>query len=182
MASNSATEITTPRLKQPLRFCSVITAILTIPYTVFLLFAHVFQSNSNHQLFWFWVPRLIPPLINAHTGPYLVRHRHWTRMLLLLCVGLILVFTVNILGDPAINLLAILLLYTLSLFLYLAVFGSMYRNPYLTKLEFLFRANLLLTAAVLDSQEAIRKSLHIHLLVLLLLVLGTYSAITSCLY
>ena len=53
---------------------------------------------------------LVIPLIDAHTGPYLVRHRHWTRMLLLLRVGLILVFTVNILGDPAINLLAILLL------------------------------------------------------------------------
>ena len=37
---------------------------------------------------------------------------------------------------------------TLSLFLYLAVFGSMYRNPYLTKLEFLFHTNILLTAAV----------------------------------
>ena len=65
-------------------------------------------------------------------------------MLLLLRVGLILEFTVNILGDPAINLLAIIIA-TLSLFLYLAVFGSMYRNPYLTKL---FHSNLLLTAAV----------------------------------
>ena len=68
-------------------------------------------------------------------------------MLLLLRVRLILVFTVNILGDPAINLLAIIIA-TLSLFLYLAAFGSMYWNPYLTKLEFLFHTNLLLTAAV----------------------------------
>ena len=124
----------------------IITTTLTIPYTVFLLFAHVFQSKSNHRLFRFWIPRLIP-LIDAHTGPYLVCHRHWTGVLLLFRVALILVSSVNIFGDPAINLLAIIIA-VLCLFIYLIVFGSMYRNPHLTKLEFLFHANLLLTAAV----------------------------------
>ena len=124
----------------------IITTTITIPYTVFLLFAHVFQSKSNSPLFRFWVPRLIP-LIDAHTGPYLVHHRHWTGILLLLRVALVLVFSVNILGDPAINLLAIVIA-VLCLFLYLTLFGSMYRNPHLTKVEFLFHANLLLTAVV----------------------------------
>ena len=124
----------------------LITTTLTIPYTIFLLFAHIFQSKSNHRIFRFWVPRLLP-LIDAHTGPYLRHHRHWTGALLLLRVVLVLVFSVNILGDPAINLLAISIT-ALGLFVYLALFGSMYRDPKLTKLEFLFHANLLLTATV----------------------------------
>lgn len=124
----------------------LITCTLTVPYTVFLLFVHIFQSKSNYIIFKFWVPKMLP-LIDAHTGPYLPKHRYWTGILLVLRVALILVFSVNILGDPAINLLAIVIT-VLCLFIYLTLFGSMYRSLNLTRLEFFYHANLLLTAVV----------------------------------
>ena len=123
----------------------LITCTLTVPYTIFLFFAHIFQSKSNYIIFKFWVPRMLP-LIDAHTGPYLPKHRYWTGILLVLRVTLILVFSVNILGDPAINLLAIVIA-VLCLFMYLTLFGSVYRCLNLTRLEFFYHANLLLTAA-----------------------------------
>ena len=153
----------------------LVTITLTVPYTVFLLFAHVFQAKSNYVIFRFWVPRLLP-LIDAHTGPYQTKHRHWTGVLLLLRVALIFVFSANILGDPAINLLAIIIA-TVALFVYLILFGSMYKNPQLTKLEYMFHTNLLLTTAVtLYARFATgNPDIAIHILVAIALV--TFTAI-----
>ena len=88
----------------------------------------------------FWVQKL-KPLFDAYTGPYKDRHRYWTGLLLLVRIVLFLIFSTNTQGSADINVLTISLT-VLSLLVYLAAAGGVYKTWSLNIIEYSFFLNL----------------------------------------
>ena len=117
--------------------------VLSLPYTALLLFIQCLQLKSKHRAL-FWVGKF-KPLFDAYTGPYKDKHRYWTGLLLLVRAMLFLVFSVNVFGNPAINMLAISATMFL-LFIYVAVSKHVYKAKHLNMLEYSFLLNLGITS------------------------------------
>ena len=113
--------------------------VLSLPYTVVLLFIQCLQKKSHYKcLSWVWKMK---PLFDAYTGPYKSKQRYWTGLLLLLRALLFTVYSLNTAGDPAINLLAtaVVMLFILGHLVYV---GIPYKSKVLGGLEFSFHLNL----------------------------------------
>ena len=120
---------------------------ISLPYTVALLFIQCLQYRSRYRIL-SWVRRL-KPLFDAHTGPYKDKHRYWPGLLLVVRVALFLVFSVNVFGDPAVNLLTITVT-TFCMNYFSINFGGIYRNSILNSIEYSFFLNLgILSSATL---------------------------------
>ena len=88
-------------------FSLSIVIFLLIPYTLLLVFGHWMQGLSNNKVT-FWLGRFrMNVFFDAHYSPYTKRHRYWPGALLLLRCVLFLIFSINALGSPSVNLLAI---------------------------------------------------------------------------
>ena len=121
--------------------------LVSIPYTVSLLCIQWLQKISHYKLL-FWVVKL-QPLFDAYTGPYKIKHRYWTGLLLLVRVFLYLIFSINTLGDPAINLLSTVVVVT-CLLAYTSLVGGVYKVLWIHFLETAFLLNsVILPAATL---------------------------------
>ena len=112
---------------------------ISLPYTMGLLCIQWLQRFSNFKLF-LWVGKLLP-LFDAYTGPYKTSHRYWTGLLLLIRACVFLVFSLNTIGDPTINLLTITAL-VICIFAYLSMVGGVYKQWYLNLIEMIFMMNL----------------------------------------
>ena len=124
----------------------VLLIFLTVPYTTVLFSIQWLLRWSSYKIF-FWVQKL-HPFFDAYCGPYKIKHRYWTGLLLLVRVGLFLIFSVNTLGDPTINFLAISVV-VLCLLAYLSLIGGTYKQWLLNVLEMSFILNLgILSGAV----------------------------------
>lgn len=110
----------------------MILLFLSIPYTAVLLFIQMLQKFSHYNLL-FFVAKLVP-LFDAYTGPYKIQHRYWTGLLLLIRVLLFLIYSINTLGDPMINLLATSVT-MFCLFAYLSMIGGVYKIWWLNMIE-----------------------------------------------
>ena len=119
----------------------LILLVLSLPYTALLLFIQFLQQKTKYRAL-FWIGKF-KPLFDAYTGPYKDKHRYWTGLLLLVRAALFLIFSVNVFGDPAINLLAITLT-VICLFAFLVLFakGRIYKDWYSNALECVFLLNL----------------------------------------
>ena len=116
-----------------------------IPYTVLLTTVQVLRRWSDKKCFW-WVSKYMP-IFDAYLGPYKHKYGYWTGLLLVVRVVLVLVFVFNIFGDPAVNILVIILVVFLLVVLNLGQ-GGVYKNNYLTALEISFMLNLGVLTAV----------------------------------
>ena len=98
--------------------------LLSVPFTLSLISIQWLQRISHYRPL-FWVHRLLP-LFDAYTGPYKIKHRYWTGMLLLVRVIILIIvtFTQN---RPAVNLITIAVT-TLLLFTYLSYIGTVYKK------------------------------------------------------
>ena len=131
--------------------------LVSIPYTVSLLCIQWLQKISHYKLL-FWVMKL-QPLFDAYTGPYKIKHRYWTGLLLLVRVFLYLIFSINTLGDPAINLLSTVVVVT-CLLAYTSLVGGVYKVLWIHFLETLFFLNsVILPAATLYRINSIAASI-----------------------
>ena len=108
--------------------------LLSLPYTMMLLFAQSLKKSR-------WIMRKSKPLFDAYTGPYKDRHQYWGGLLLAVRAILFLTFSLNSLGDPALNLLAIAST-VLAITLLEVGIGGAYKNIQLTLLEHFFLLNL----------------------------------------
>lgn len=117
----------------------LILIFLSLPYTM-LLFSIQWLQRFTHRRGLRWVTRLLP-IFDAYTGPYKIKHRYWTGLLLLVRIFLFLVFSLNVAGDPTINHLATIIT-ILCLLIYSAHVGGVYRNWVLNLLENIFHLNL----------------------------------------
>ena len=113
--------------------------LVSVPLTAALTFIQCLQKISHYRLL-AWVTKL-QPLFDACTGPYKIKHRYWTGLPLLTRVCLFLVFSLNIFGDPFINLLAIVAT-VFSLLTYLSIIGGVYKSWWLNVIKSAFIINL----------------------------------------
>ena len=112
---------------------------VSLPYSAMLFSIQWFQRFSHMKLFSL-VGSLLP-LFDAYTGPYKHKHRYWTGLLLFVRVILFLIFSLNTLGDPTINLLSIAVC-MFSLLTYLSITGGVYKRLLLNFVECSFILNL----------------------------------------
>ena len=123
--------------------------LLSVPYTLVLLFLQSLMKSQSRVFFWVnkW-----KPLFDAYTGPFKDKYRFWTGLLLFFRSVLFLIFAFNVDGDPALNLLAIIVCTHL---LCATTLLGLYKSFILNVLEFSFILNLgLLSAAALYIQSA----------------------------
>ena len=120
----------------PLFVIALVFGIISLPYTLSLLFIQILQKNSNMRIFT-WVKKL-KPIIDAYTGPYNDKYHFWTGMLLLLRYILFTTFELNTLGTPGVNLLAI----AVACMCILPFIRGVYRTWQKDILEFSFVLNL----------------------------------------
>ena len=114
---------------------------LFLPYTLLLFFGQWFQAKSNWKILsWISKPS-VKIFLDAYHAPYTDKHRYWTGLLLLLRFILFLIFILNSLGDPSVNLLSIS-----SAAVGIIAVGflteTIYKNWYLSALEVSFIVNL----------------------------------------
>ena len=107
--------------------------LISLPYTAILIFIQYLQHWSSYRVL-FWVKKL-KPLFDAYTGPYKDRHRYWAGLLLLVHIVLFLMFSIYILTSIFWQSLR---MYVLSLLVYLATAGSVYKALYLDVIEYSF--------------------------------------------
>ena len=102
----------------------ILLLLVSAPYTTVLFsLSSGCRSFFSFRMF-FWVRSY--PLFDAYTGPYKVKHRYWTGLLLLVRVCLFLIFSLNSLGDPTVNLLATVTI-TFCLLSYMSIIGGIYK-------------------------------------------------------
>ena len=117
--------------------------LLWLPYTTILLTLQWLRRKSYLKRLR-WINRW-KPFFDAYFGQLKPKHHYWVGLLLLVRVVLLVLFAVTSAVAPRINILAIAIL-GLSLFVYMAVSGLMYKSAYLSIFEGSFIVNLTVLA------------------------------------
>ena len=129
----------------PLAVFSVVMFFLLFPYTLFLFSNQWLLAWSGwHLLSWMNSPR-IKFFLDAHNAPFKSKYRYWTGLLLIGRLLVQIVFAVNVLGNPALDILAISIV-AASLAAWQSVWGSPYTNTWISILEVSFIVNILFLA------------------------------------
>ncbi|XP_064388884.1 uncharacterized protein LOC135336937 [Halichondria panicea] len=118
-----------------------------LPFTILLLMAPILQRYTHYKLLR-WVNKL-KPLLDAYQGPYGIKSRYWTGLLLLARLVILTAVSLNISGKQAINLLVINIVLSILMIILMA-FGiaiKLYTSKLSNFLELFFLANLLLLTA-----------------------------------
>ena len=122
------------------------TTLYIIPFTVFVLFSPCLQAHSDYKVLR-WVNKL-KPLLDAYQGPYRDRFRYWTGLMLAVRIFLFTIFAANALGDPRVNLLAIVsAMLGIPIILSLYNTGGVYKKHVTHIVEAFFVLNLTILAA-----------------------------------
>ena len=122
------------------------TTLYIIPFTVFVLFSPCLQAHSDYKMLR-WVNKL-KPLLDAYQGPYRDRFRYWTGLMLAVRIFLFTIFAANALGDPRVNLLAIVsAMLGIPIILNLYNTGGVYKKHVTHIVEAFFVLNLTILAA-----------------------------------
>ena len=143
----------------PLFIAAVVCLVfLFLPYTVFLLFGQWLRKSGWRIFSWVNDYRVLP-FLDAYHAPYSDKHRYWTGLMLLVRCILFLIFALNTLGDPNINLLCIACT-TVMLHILHALSGNrIYKTWFLTILELSFNTNLcILAIATLYTRSSLAAS------------------------
>ena len=148
--------------------------VLSLPYTAALLFIQCLQLKSKYRAL-FWIGKF-KPLFDAYTGPYKDKHRYWTGLLLLVRAVLFLIFSVNVFGDPAINLLVIILA-ILLLFVQLAFHGGIYKATHLNALEYSFLLNIGVLSSITLYNQLANKDQKVATSISVSVSFATFSAV-----
>ena len=143
----------------PLSITAVLILIaFLIPYTAVVLCMQCLRRKTEYRLL-AWVRRF-KPVFDPYGGPYKDRYQFWTGLLLVVRVLLFLAFAFNSSGNPALNLLLIVIA-AISLLCALVVFGGVYKSRILDILEASFLVNINVLAAATLYVQPINKNLAI---------------------
>ena len=118
----------------PLFIAALILLLISLPYTVVLIFIQQLQHWSSYRVL-FWIHKL-KPLFDAYTGPYKDKHRYWTGLLLLIRVVLFLTFSIH--GKT----MTAIILTVLTLFMHMILAGGVYKKWSVNAIEYSFFFNL----------------------------------------
>ena len=126
-------------------FLAALLLLLTVslPYTTLLLLAPLLQKSKHRALFWM---AKFKPLFDAYMGPCKDNCRYSVGLLLLVRVILFLVFSANVFGDPAINLLAIIAM-VICICIHRTLISGVYKHQYLNAIEYSFLVNIILLSS-----------------------------------
>ena len=124
----------------------LVTFLYIIPFTLFVLLGPCLQARSDYKMLR-WVNKL-KPLLDAYQGPYRDQFRYWTGLMLAFRILLFYIFAANALGDPRVNLLAIVSsMLGIPIILNLYNSGGVYKKHMTHKMEAFFILNLTIFAA-----------------------------------
>ncbi len=114
---------------------------LMLPYVLLLLFNKALcKAGGSHRRLFLWLASLLP-LFDAYTAPYKPAYQFWMGFLLLVRAVLLIVFAMNHVNDPIMNLMAIS--FVILLVLTLAwILGGVFKRKSLDILEASFLLNL----------------------------------------
>ena len=118
-----------------------VTLLFILPFTLLLLFAPCIQASNC-----FLVQRVkmkLTPLLDAYQGPYKDNFRFWTGLMLVVRSILLVGFGLNILGDPDINNLLIIVVLS-CLVAGTGIRGIVYKNTIIHVTEISFLLNLII--------------------------------------
>ena len=119
----------------PLFLVSLCILLIVIVYTCLLFSWQWLLKLPNKKIFrWIWNTR-ITSFMDTYHAPYTFENRYWTGLLLLLRVVLYLVASMNVSGEPSINILAVNLLMTCLLILIGFLKKPIYKNMLINTLE-----------------------------------------------
>ena len=123
---------------------------LFLPYTLLLIFSQWLQTKSHLKIFCCCNSRYVKPFMDAYHALYKNNHRYWIGLMLLLRLVLFLIFAVNALGDPSVNLLATASITAAVLTTYIILGCRIYKTWSLGLLEtsFIFNLNVLAVATL----------------------------------
>jgi len=110
-----------------------------LPFTALVALSPFLQAHSGYKLL-HWIKKL-KPFLDAYHGPYKDKFRYWTGLMLVVCLVLFAIFAGNALGDPQINLFAIVMIVFLIM-VYCWNKGSVHKNCILNILESFYILNL----------------------------------------
>ena len=113
-----------------------------VPFTALVLLGPVLQARCGTQM----VKYKLKPILDHFQGPYEVKFRWWTGVMLLVRTLLLLAFAVNVLGSPRLNLLFIVTAVTVLLGIMWNL-GPIYQKWWVNALESFHLINLGLFAA-----------------------------------
>ena len=126
-------------------FALLMLLFYVIPFTFLLLFTPLLQAVSNYR-FMNWVNTLAP-FIDAYQGPYKKKMRFWTGLMLLVRLLLFAAFAGNILGNPELNVLLIIIVTSVLLSIWWKL-GKIYKRKINNFLEMFFLLNLSFISAI----------------------------------
>ena len=140
-------------------FAVFATFFYIIPLMLLTALAPYLQARSDRRLLR-WVTKM-KPLLDAYTGPYRDNHRYWTGLMLLLRIILFITFSANATGDPAVDLLAIIItIVCVSLWQRFA--GRLYKNYINSMLEAFYLYNITIFTAVTMFLKEVQASAEIQ--------------------
>lgn len=114
-----------------------VTVGFLVPFTFILLCEYPLQARFGTLMLRYKVT----PLIDAYQGPYKVQFRWWSGAMLLVRGAVLLVFGLNIFGDPRLNLVLIVSMCAVILGVMWNV-GTIYKEKYINMIESFFLVNL----------------------------------------
>ena len=111
------------------------------PFTMLLLLAPCLQARSDKK--WLrWISKC-KPFLDSYQAPYKDKFRYWPGLMLLIRLALFILFSANSLGDPRLNLFAVIIVVSvIPTILYCYNTGGVYEKHLVHLVETFFLLNL----------------------------------------
>ena len=119
-----------------------VTVGFLVPFTFILLCEYPLQAKFGTLMLRY----KLTPLIDVYQGPYKTQYRWWSGAMLLVRSAVILIFGLNIFGDPRLNLMLIVTICAVILGTMWNT-GPIYKKNYINIIESFFLVNLGLLSA-----------------------------------
>ena len=112
-----------------------------IPFTVLLFLAPFLQAKSTKR--WLQWMSKFKPFLDSYQVPYKDKFRYWPGLMLLIRLTLFILFSANSLGDPRLNLFAVIVITSMiPTILYCYNTGDVYQKHMVQLLKTFFLLNL----------------------------------------
>ena len=131
----------------PLFIAAVFILIIGTAYTCIIFLWQWLLYYQNKTIFRWVRSQRLCHFIEPYHAPYISKHRYWTGLLLFTRIVLYLVFSLNVSGDPGVNLLAITIT-VVCLLILKGQFGRVYKVTFIDVIEMISYANLFVFSAV----------------------------------
>ena len=130
----------------PLFIVGLLILIVGSIYTSLLFLWQWFLHYQNKLLIRWVRNQKLCQFLEPYHAPFVFKHRYFTGLLLFARVILYLVFALNVSGDPAVNLLSIIVLVSGILF-FKGYYGRLYKNRIIDTIEMLHYLNTVIVSA-----------------------------------